>query len=889
MTAGLMSQISAGRRSLRRGVVRELTVSGDLIDDDYRNPKDLETEILKLLPVGYWKLDERTGDAIDSSGRGNDGTVTGGTRHAATLTSDGKGASMEFDGASTDVTISAAADFNNLWDSEGAVSVLVDPDSDGEASQGRIADKKGAGSNAGWRLYITAEAGGSSKLAFDVDFSGTDGAWVTTAVQIANGATTHIVVVYDSDDVGNDPIFWINGAALTVGSGITETTTPVGTRVSDTASDLVLGNNDPGSTTFDGHLQHAAPFDKALTPAQVAVLYAASKNVGRQGDGATTPTRRTGVYPTYINLLANGSFEGSNDFWTINSATGTNTTDEQKFGKHSCYWQPAVQHAGMLQKFSATAGNTYTVSGWFKRASATAGDPTLHLMDGSDSAVVGSTSLADTTDWQYVTATGVAGAGESQLKWQLQDSGGDFSADGKIYVDGAQAVEGSVAFPFRDYDPVDYQTLVLADSPAGYWALGEGTGNASDSSGNGNTGTVTIGAGAQGDPTLLGRDDGTRSMEFDGAATKIVVADDSAIQNLFDGGGSYEWWANPDSDGELNGGRLHHKSHLSFFEQEAGGNVALGFLIPFSGTDGQWRTAVDIPINTDAHIVITYNADAVGNNPTVYVNSVARTVGDGLTEVTTPTGTRTTDAGTVLTIGDQAAVLHYDGHLQHVAVYSDVLTAAEVLEHYNAGQGNLNNATTAGRVQVPSRGMSATAGAVFTRVHNQRANTSGPTTATLYDWRDGANDRITVSYDKSGATYVLRRRSTASAGADETLAATWGVASSNTVGARWTSSSQALCINGGVWTSDSQAAIPTITATEMDLGSVSGSSNHMEDDIVWVAFYGEGGADLTDDDSAGINRLGADIIDPLNDLPRPGDLVGFWDGAAKQYIDLSGA
>jgi hypothetical protein len=63
----------------------------------------------------------------------------------------------------------------------------------------------------------------------------------------------------------------------------------------------------------------------------------------------------------------------------------------------------------------------------------------------------------------------------------------------------------------------------------------------------------------------------------------------------------------------------------------------------------------------------------------------------------------------------------------------------------------------------------------------------------------------------------------------------------------------------------------------------------MEDDIVWVAFYGEGGADLTDDDSAGINRLGADIIDPLNDLPRPGDLVGFWDGAAKQYIDLSGA
>lgn len=186
--------------------------------------------------------------------------------------------------------------------------------------------------------------------------------------------------------------------------------------------------------------------DSALTTSG-GLITDATRTTNTDGDGLTTPAGY-GIWPAATNLVDNGGFESNTTGWTFNSSNNTRTTDQQKFGAYSVYWQPLAQHAGMYRVFTATASQTYTLSGWFRRDSATIGTPTLYLMNNSNSAIKASTVLADTTAWQYVTATGVAGVGETQMKWQLQDSGADFGVNGKIYVDGAQAETGSVATPY---------------------------------------------------------------------------------------------------------------------------------------------------------------------------------------------------------------------------------------------------------------------------------------------------------------------------------------------------------------------------------------------------------------------------------------------------------
>ena len=225
-----------------------------------------------------------------------------------------------------------------------------------------------------------------------------------------------------------------------------------------------------------------------------------------------------------------------------------------------------------------------------------------------------------------------------------------------------------------------YVTTVQ-DNLAAYWRMGEASGNALDSSANSNSGTVTIGSGARDAAALDDAGDG--AIEFDGANTKIQVADHSSIQNIFDGGGSIFFMFNIDSDGEGNAGRVCEKVWDIRAQDESSSLVRLQFTVPWSGTNGVWQTAVNIPINTTVMGVLTYDAGAVGNNPTIHLwngsSFSTLTVGAGLTESTgPPSGARTTDVGSVFVMGNntgQSATL--DGHLDEIALYTDIVTAAE--------------------------------------------------------------------------------------------------------------------------------------------------------------------------------------------------------------------
>lgn len=180
-----------------------------------------------------------------------------------------------------------------------------------------------------------------------------------------------------------------------------------------------------------------------------------------------------------------------------------------------------------------------------------------------------------------------------------------------------------------------------------------------------------------------------KALDFDGASGLGTVADAAAIQNIFDDGGTVECWINVDSDGEADQGRIVSKVWIFDTLGESGEAVQLRVYVPFSGDDGSWNTTSRIvDINTWYHVVATYNSNAVANNPIIYVNGTAYTVGDGLTEAQAPTGTRTTDVGTDLIIGNIAGDNRtFDGTIDEMRLYKRILGQTEVTANYNGGAG----------------------------------------------------------------------------------------------------------------------------------------------------------------------------------------------------------
>lgn len=252
-------------------------------------PKNLPDYIADLSPVGYWRLGEASGDALDSSGNGNDGTVTigAGSRGAAALDDGGDGC-IEFDGTDTTVVVPADAAFGNLWDGGGSLHVLMRPESFGEGGGARVLNHRNP---PGWDLFLADDSAGTCKLEFYIDFSATDGRWQTTSRVLTYGRTYSLILSYSADSAANDPTIYLYDhtarslSVLTVGAGLDELSSPVGTRNDDAGVDLRIGNNAAaGSLTFDGRIDEVALFGAVLTAAQARTLVARAMDAPRHLD-----------------------------------------------------------------------------------------------------------------------------------------------------------------------------------------------------------------------------------------------------------------------------------------------------------------------------------------------------------------------------------------------------------------------------------------------------------------------------------------------------------------------------------------------------------------------------------------------------------------------------
>ena len=168
---------------------------------------------------------------------------------------------------------------------------------------------------------------------------------------------------------------------------------------------------------------------------------------------------------------------------------------------------------------------------------------------------------------------------------------------------------------------------------------------------------------------------------FDNDDDVITITDSAEIQNIFDGGGFISTKLYILSDGEGDSGRIVWKTDeggkgwMIIAISQSGTNVQLRFQQEFSTTDGRWDTDVNIPINTWVDCVIAYNADAVANNPAIYINGVSVTV----TEAQAPVGVRGTDVGEDMLFGcNSGGTRAYDGSIAEVMLGNFAPTAAEV-------------------------------------------------------------------------------------------------------------------------------------------------------------------------------------------------------------------
>ena len=175
-------------------------------------------------------------------------------------------------------------DLDSIWAGNGGCcSAWIYPKSDGEGNYGRIFDK------AKWTLNFIAESGTNGMLEFYHQFDSTSGSWRTANYVVPYNAWTHVAVTYDSDATGNDAVIYINGVSQgSVGSGLTESSTPVGTINSDASDSLYVGNRAAGDRTFDGYIMDAKIYKNVVVTATNIAKMASKINVDK--DAPDMPT-----------------------------------------------------------------------------------------------------------------------------------------------------------------------------------------------------------------------------------------------------------------------------------------------------------------------------------------------------------------------------------------------------------------------------------------------------------------------------------------------------------------------------------------------------------------------------------------------------------------------
>jgi hypothetical protein len=302
-----------------------------------------------------------------------------------------------------------------------------------------------------------------------------------------------------------------------------------------------------------------------------------------------------------------------------------------------------------------------------------------------------------------------------------------------------------------------YAGTVMADSPAGYWRLGEPSGTtALDSSGLGRNGTYTT----WDQPVQLGQpgalaSDGDKAVTFGLASwceTPWVAAVPGSAR-------TYETWLNPDTLYDLEslfsgsqGAGVSGGDVYCRLRGPAGGPMDLEFYPDYNLGGQSWSSVITLGVWK--HVVITY--DDTTRVAELFLNGVsqgAKTCGGSF---------QTSNRG--FDFGGRAASQTFLGRMDEFAVYEYVLSSSRIATHYavgtlgvesNANTDSTNATATAGGSGVESYVYSDSATSVVTASGSGSESYAYPDSGSGTVTASGTGTQSYASTDSSSGTLTL--------------------------------------------------------------------------------------------------------------------------------------
>jgi hypothetical protein len=221
-----------------------------------------------------------------------------------------------------------------------------------------------------------------------------------------------------------------------------------------------------------------------------------------------------------------------------------------------------------------------------------------------------------------------------------------------------------------------YSSVVLSDSPVGYWQLNETSGvslaDSSPSSANGSVmGSLTLGntSGGAGAPS-------SAAADFNGSSA-VIIPSSSPVSQLNNGVATVEAWINTTN--------TDSNYYLVFSEWEAddwnGNQVFLAGGYPNLWSGPNFNTMTGSHSVADGHwhqIVGVWN----GNTTSLYIDGVLDQTGSMPFQASyaqSQIGAQCWGEGSTRCDG------FFLGEIQNVSVYSRALSASDVSRHFNAG------------------------------------------------------------------------------------------------------------------------------------------------------------------------------------------------------------
>jgi len=687
--------------------------------------------------VGYWKLDETSGTtAADSSGSGNTGSWSaGGVSRTASVPSTisfSDPEALTLNGTSGYVTLGVA----NLPANNAPQTIsLWFKGTPTAGNQNMIAM-----SNLSISSAVQVGFRGSSLLAWN--YGG--GTLVSTTAPV-DGAWHQVVYTYD----GTTDSLYLDGAA--------PATSTTATHQTGTPTSAYLGTYSPSSELFGGSLDDVRVYNRAITPAEIALLAAGSSPSTVAGTHTFSDAFAcTGNFSILAGTVTGGSTLSVGGNWlnagtytdtgtvTLSgtSSAGTITTGGSSFGALTVSGSGGTyslkDNLSVTGNLTIGAGagltgaKSITVGGNWSNAGAYSNVGVVTLTSSSAAATI-------TSGGGRFSALTINGTGTYTIQDRLWVPGGTITLTNGTLNGGSSVIHvgafsigsgsfavgtGTVVFdgttggalPFSSFAGLRLEDPSEANL-VGYWKLDEGQGTTlQDLSGSGNTGAasssgVTWGTGSASVPATVSFDDNA-ALTFNGSsgyaqlgATNIPATNAAVTIST--------WVKFTNVSGNQNMVVLAGGGNYTQF------GIRGGFFTVWPSGAGTTVTGPAAVTGSWHHVAYTYDGSSVD---TIYVDGVAYA----------GSFTHQTGATTAVYLGTYAPSAELlAGALDDVRIYNVALTAGQVAQlaagRY-AGTGGYATTTLSANTTVSGL-LALDAGVLNANGKTMTAGATGPTTA----------------------------------------------------------------------------------------------------------------------------------------------------------------